>query len=71
MLPITSANQPNLTKPFRRAFIFIWKTQVTKSGRSAAVYPSCNSDWISGQLGLVNVKKTSGIPNARTIAMAS
>jgi len=57
---------------FKRASSFKLKTQVTKSGRSSAVCLGRSASVICFHLGLqVNVTKRSGLPNLRTLAMAS
>ncbi len=56
----------------KRGSTFKLKTRVTNSGQSLAVCPRRSASVISFHLGLqVNVTKRSGLPNLRTLAMAS
>ncbi len=71
ILAITLPRTPSLMS-LKRVSSFKLKMRVTNSGRSLAVYPRRSASVISFHLGLqVNVTKRFGLPNLRTLAMAS
>jgi hypothetical protein len=71
ILAITLPRTPSLVS-FKKVSSFKLKTRVTNFRRSLAVYPRRSASVISFHLRLhVNVTKRSGLPNLRTLAMAS